>query len=374
MATVEPTSSQDKLATAPLIDLDNWNEAKPQQPSEPKQPSDSVLQFLSIFKCKAPIFPNSAGRIIQLNDRDTLGEALKLMTQHQILAIPVVDHKTGKPLYILTMADLVSYFVSHFSDQDFKTDFWTTLTNFFYLPEYCEEMGKKPLSEILPKAVLEPMPLVNEDHTVLEAVKLMLDQNAHRALVQDNSGNMISIITQSRIIQLIASLVDEVPSCKRSIRELGLGFKKVLAVREDQIVYKAFRSMVGRKVTCLAVVNEEDKLVGNLSVTDFKLAGYRSQYWNYLGYPVADYLKELSSKSAVHLRSSPFYSWGRNPKTDSPVQLVISVRPEDSLGMVIKYITFFRVHRVYIVDDEHRPLGVITLTDLLKELLHYNQA
>ncbi len=44
---------------------------------------------------------------------------------------------------------MVAYFVVHFSEVDFKTDFWSTLTNFFYVPEYCDELAKKPLSQLV---------------------------------------------------------------------------------------------------------------------------------------------------------------------------------------------------------------------------------
>jgi len=383
--------SQDPLASAPLIDLTGWNElptpsitktptAAPQQqntvPTQEIKTGNPFVELLSMFKCKSAAFPNNSGVVVRIRDNASLGDALKLMTEHRILSLPVVAHKTGKPLYILTMTDIVAYFVYHFTEKDFKTDFWTSLTNFFYVPEYCNEIATKNLSQlvgVVGQMGLEELPMIKEDQTVYEAVKLMLEKKAHRVLVLDESGYVSNLITQSRIVQFLSCVLDSSPKCDYTVRELGLGFKKIVAVRHDQIVYRAFRSMVDRKLTSLAVVNHQDQLVGNISITDFKLAGFKTQYWNYLGLTVQEYLKELNIHSAIRLRSANLYS-ARNSETNTPVQLLVTVKPEDKLRTVIKFITFFNVHRVFVVDEEHHPLGIITLTDLLHELLQLPQA
>ncbi len=121
----------------------------------------------------------------------------------------------------------------------------------------------------------------------------------------------------------------------------------------------------------MAVLDENNKLVGNLSVTDFKLAAYQSAYWDYLGSTVKEYLKQLSTIHSAHIRSSPFYMVKNPDNPHQPVQLIVTVKPDDTLMTVVKYITFFRVHRVYIVNNEHKPVGLISCTDILKELLGF---
>jgi CBS domain-containing protein len=365
--------TEDPLKTAPLVDLDNWPESSNTSQTRKEQSARdvSVSEFLSVFKCRSPIFPNDSNVVVRVPDTATLGDALKKMTELKVLAIPVVDHHTGKPLYIVTMKDLVAYFVGHFEDRDFQTDFWSVLTNFFYVPDYCDEIAKKPLSQlvgVIGSFGLEPMVVINDEKTVLEAAKEMLQKNAHRVLIVDDSGYLSNMITQSRILQFVPSVLENSSKAQITLRELGLGFKKIYAVHEDQLAYKAFRTMINRNLSCLAVVDSDNRLVGNLSVTDFKLAGYHSQYWNYLGYPVKEYLSQLSKKSKVHIRHRIFYN------SDDPRQVIVAVKPDDTLMTAVKYLTFFRVHRIYIVDDAHRPLGMISITDILKELLDFNQA
>jgi CBS-domain-containing membrane protein len=48
---------------------------------------------------------------------------------------------------------------------------------------------------------------------------------------------------------------------------------------------------------------------------------------------------------------------------------VVSVTPKDNLATVLNLLVRFRLHRVYIVDEHHKPVGVVTLTDILQELV-----
>jgi len=48
---------------------------------------------------------------------------------------------------------------------------------------------------------------------------------------------------------------------------------------------------------------------------------------------------------------------------------VFHARPEQSLIELLEMMTTSRIHRVVVVDDNNRPLGMVTTLDLLKEYL-----
>lgn len=62
---------------------------------------------------------------------------------------------------------------------------------------------------------------------------------------------------------------------------------------------------------------------------------------------------------------------------------VVRCHPWHSLGFVIRHVVFFKIHRIYIVNELMKPIGkfqisnqklitipgVVTLTDILKSLL-----
>ena len=69
----------------------------------------------------------------------------------------------------------------------------------------------------------------------------------------------------------------------------------------------------------------------------------RAEYFMHLLLPVTQFLKTQ-------------HSW------KAPVTVTLS----STLETVLLKLCWFRLHRVWIVDEENRPIGVITLTDVLK--------
>lgn len=47
----------------------------------------------------------------------------------------------------------------------------------------------------------------------------------------------------------------------------------------------------------------------------------------------------------------------------------IYVRPDDLLSDVIRKCTEHNIHRVFVVNEDFEPIGVVSLTDILRELL-----
>lgn len=50
-------------------------------------------------------------------------------------------------------------------------------------------------------------------------------------------------------------------------------------------------------------------------------------------------------------------------------QRLVLVRPDSTLSDAIAALVRHRLHRVYVVDDEERPVGVVTATDALRKLV-----
>jgi len=141
-----------------------------------------------------------------------------------------------------------------------------------------------------------------------------------------------------------------------------LGFKSVVTVRDTDVTYKAFKLMIEKKVTGVAVVDANGKLIGNISVSDFKFAEFEHRFWDLLGSPVLKYLEQVTDKPESNIRSHLF-SW---LKESGKPPIVVSVKENDTLGTVIKFLTFYNIHRLFITDNNGKPIGVVSLYDVLK--------
>ena len=101
--------------------------------------------------------------------------------------------------------------------------------------------------------------IVEERAPLWNAVNKMVDYGVHRILVIDDFGDVQNIITQSRILQTLSTIVDSLPKNRFTLKELGnhffqikstpfnvmlgLGRKEVISVRDDQTAYEAFKLM-----------------------------------------------------------------------------------------------------------------------------------
>jgi len=54
---------------------------------------------------------------------------------------------------------------------------------------------------------LDPANLIGEQSTLAEATKLMVDSECHRLMVMNEDGDLVNVITQSKIIQFICSML-----------------------------------------------------------------------------------------------------------------------------------------------------------------------
>lgn len=97
----------------------------------------------------------------------------------------------------------------------------------------------------------------------------------------------------------------------------------------------------------LPIVDADGRLVANLSATDIR-------YLDFVSLPAV--LKTVSGNVVEFLGAS------RSGRPVAP----LCVRRTDSFSTAVMVLVSASLHRVYIVDDDCRPVGVFTLTDALR--------
>jgi len=191
----------------------------------------------------------------------------------------------------------------------------------------------------------------------------MVDHRAHRILVIDSDDKLCNVITQSRIVNCLLPSLEFIPKASKSLKELNIGFKEVVTISQKEMSYKAFKLMKEKRVSGVAVVDEKENIIGNISVNDMKLLGYDLHLFEFLSMSVKEYLKEVRQKQELQIRNQIYKKFqGENP------HFLVSCNPSDSFGTAIRMLSCFQVHRLYIVDNG-KPVGVLSLHDVLEELI-----
>lgn len=134
----------------------------------------------------------------------------------------------------------------------------------------------------------------------------------------------------------------------------NLFFKPVVTIGHLSTAYEAFRTMVLHKVSGLAVVDGDGKLKGNISLRDLKAITPDAKLFFRLSEKVMDF---LANEKLDYPKDSP----------EGP----IAVKANETIENVIKILSDRGIHRVYIVDDNHKPIGVASLTDILREIISF---
>jgi len=108
--------------------------------------------------------------------------------------------------------------------------------------------------------------------------------------------------------------------------------------------------MVINKVSGVGVVNEEGKLVGQVSAHNIRSMKASGEMMDYLYKPYTEYKLILAKKFQVPL---------------SP----ITVSSSTPLKEVVDTLLSNKIHRVFVVDD-NQLTGVISFSDIIKTVLH----
>jgi len=314
--------------------------------------ANDLQQFFEQFKCASPLFPRFKAGAICVSNNATFFDALRILIYNRLLSAPVLDATSNAIIGMFSMRAVLNLIVNNFTEAQLSTmkeaNFEAALNE--------RALGTKKLSELQNLGNLDPVYLVSTDDSLRRALEIMVQTKTHRVVVVDEKEVPLALVTQSRLVALLGTMMDRIPSADKTIEELRLGFKKVFYVPQDVTTLTAFRYMKDQDVNGIAVVDKESgKLVGNLSIHDLKLLGYSYDYWSLLALPVMDYLQKVPEVAeSLNLRTH----------FKSLTETVV-VRPSDTFSAVISKLYMYRIHRVYIVDEKSMPIGVISLHDVL---------
>jgi CBS domain-containing protein len=299
-----------------------------------------VVKFLKQTKIDALFTEQDTSRVIAGNANDSALSSLKKLLQYKVLSIPLYDDKARAYNAFFDILDALSFIVgAQGSDGSLET-----LEGNAEFTKY----SSKEIANLSGDNYFVPIPI---GKPLVEALEVMTHDypRLHRLPVVDKDGKLIGILSQSRIVRYLGQHVAKFDFGSLSIKQTHLGMQKVIAVNENEKVTKALELIKENKVSAVAIVDSAGVLVGNFSATDLKLLGYGSDVTT-VARPDQT-LKKFVEKVTKNLGAQKY---------------PISVERLATTASVIKKFTEANVHRIYVVDDEKKPVGVISLVDIIE--------
>jgi len=294
------------------------------------------------------IIPKTQSMII-IRSEETISQAFHKLILGNVYSAPVYNSEKEEYVGFLDLLDVISFIVniidSHPSPKKNEEP------DLYQLLEQSEKFDLERTMKVVGIATKNPMCPIHSNASVKKALEIFVRSGAHRLPVVEGKF-LRSIVTESTLIRWIGAHLSEisVQLRKKTIRELGIGLKEVISVRLDTNVIEAFRLMVKHNIHGVAVLDVDGTIFSNISVKDIKTLE-----------PDAIFTKMYRSTLEViqMVRSV-------NLKAVFPS---FCVSLDTTLQEAINKLVVLRVHRLYIEDEKRRPVGVLSLGDVLRILM-----
>jgi len=338
-----------------------------------KGPS-AFQKFLETKSVKDILSEKKQGSVLTLEHSMTVSTALKILKKHNYLSAPVVlaasvmDYDSGDFLGMLDASEILrklcreTGIIDEMKKLEKKLNSDTLLEVFEQkFQKICEEFWTRKLIQVCGSDVtLLPTVYSSTDvKTLCQSMLFNTNGPVHRVALLQGS-HVKAIVTQSDVMKFLYSHKKELGGVlSKKVSDLGLfdANKGVVCVTADTIALEAFHLMFEKKLSCVGVTDYDGKLIGNLSASD--LRGLEVDRFTSLFRGTADFLKIAKALSR------PYATILNAALNDLRA---LAIKKEDAFETLLDLVCKHRVHRAYIVDKDAKPLGIITLTDILSML------
>jgi CBS domain-containing protein len=271
---------------------------------------------------------------------DPLTFVSNTLSENKILSAPIL--KDNKPMGFVDTLDMCQYLVHCWREQRDAGGQVDTSK----LPE---KFSGSSVQKFINFSGRDAYHSVKEDATLEQCLEMMHKEEftAHRLAVHNKENKIIGIISQTDIMQWVANHLDKLPKGDKTLKELGL-LKPVVMARAEAMLGDVLDILCQSKVSGLALVDSEGKIVSNFSASD--LRGLQRAVYSWFNKSTIDFLQHFGMGP-----KPPIVQSGDTTFKDCAEKLA--------------HLSKERIHRVYLVDNEDRPVGVVSLSDVMPLLL-----
>jgi CBS-domain-containing membrane protein len=278
-----------------------------------------------------------------LNSDMTPADGFQFLLNNDFMSAPVFDLDAKRYTGFLNLRDLVSSIVYAHNQTHSKEDLYNEAI--VHATKSQETGGPISLTYLSRRNPFRPC---NVTDTLFEAAELLTLPTVHRVPVVDESGTCVSILSQSSLMKFLVEHVDELgDEVEQTAKEINVGFKEVITVPNKDSALTAFATLDEANISGLAVVDYNAKIVGATSAHDIQHFVKDSASLN----PDVTILEYLAQSKKARPAD-------KRPKAHC--------RDSSTVHELLQHFGLNRRHRVFMLDSLERPMGVVSITDILR--------
>lgn len=332
-------------------------------------------------------FPNR--EIVEVNDTDTIDSAFRLLVQNKILSAPVWSEEKNSYLGFFDITDAlaliysVDLLISAIPDAMLKDSVVKQLASGNSGCPDCKELTVATVFEgseddNTRESKWHPVKL----DTPMSEVILLLATSTRRVPVLGEDGRVKKIISQSHITHVLNEVLKEKEAAGKPIPDIfsktpnssgGFGLRDVLKVNsETNTARDAFRMVIENGVSSVAVVDEDGGLLSSITTKDIRL-------FNSMEEAAMQRLQSERSKredgkeslALMDLNCGDFVSMVELTRTNTGMTMApaVVVQADTPIRKMVSRLALTKKHRLFIADENKRPIGVIAVSDIAKLLV-----
>ncbi|XP_028178633.1 5'-AMP-activated protein kinase subunit gamma-2-like [Ostrinia furnacalis] len=297
--------------------------------------SQIFVKFFKFHKCY-DLIPTSA-KLVVFDTQLLVKKAFFALVYNGVRAAPLWDSQRQNYVGMLTITDFIKILQMYYTSPNVAM-------------EELEEHRLETWRQVLKGSVM-PLVSIGPDSSLYDAIRILITNRIHRLPVIDpETGNVLYILTHKRILRFLFLYINELPKpaylqCK--LRELRIGtLNDIETATEETSIIEALRKFVNRRVSALPLVDPEGRLKDIYAKFDVINLAAEKTYNNL----------DVSLKTANEHRNDWFEG-------------VQKCTLDETLFDVMERIVRAEVHRLVVVDEDDKVIGIISLSDLLMYLV-----
>ncbi|XP_037946738.1 uncharacterized protein LOC119678764 isoform X2 [Teleopsis dalmanni] len=297
--------------------------------------SQIFVKFFRFHKCY-DLIPTSA-KLVVFDTQLLVKKAFYALVYNGVRAAPLWDSQKQQFVGMLTITDFIKILQMYYKSPNSSM-------------EQLEEHKLETWRNVLHKQVL-PLVSIGPDSSLYDAIKILIHSRIHRLPVIDPAtGNVLYILTHKRILRFLFLYISELPKpsyMQKTLRDLKIGtYDNIETADESTSIITALKKFVERRVSALPLVDSEGRLVDIYAKFDvINLAAEKT--YNDL---------DVSLRKANEHRNEWFEG-------------VQKCHLDESLYTIMERIVRAEVHRLVVVDENQKVIGIISLSDILLYLV-----
>ncbi|KAL8795121.1 MAG: hypothetical protein Q9195_002418 [Heterodermia aff. obscurata] len=297
-----------------------------------------IREFLKV-RTSYDVLPLSF-RLIIFDTSLLVKKSLSILIQNGIVSAPLWDSKTSTYAGLLTTADYINLIQYYWNNPEAVNRIDQFKLN--SLRDIEKAIGVAPLETVS----------IHPQRPLYEACRRMLESRARRIPLVDiddetKRAMVVSVVTQYRILKFVAVNVSETQLLRKPLKHLKLGtYKNLVTARMETPVFEIIHQLVDCSISAVPILNSDGVVTNVFEAVDI-ITLIKGNNYDELNLDVGEALTKRSD--------------------DFPGIYTCSIN--DRLDTIFDTIRKSRVHRLIVIDNEGRLVGILSLSDILEYIL-----